>query len=180
MIKMRNFLIVLIAFLAACFLVIFIIYNHRQNISIQLLDFPELGEERNIRGYRFILRNDGTLVSQYGVLRRNHGEGVDYPRMIFTIRRTRTILTKQEVQEISELVHRISEVYANVAAQILADYEYWPTFDDNEEGYFYGGEYVVFSSSRQRRLMYDGNIYGVAAPLEALFRLVDRLHQLSL
>lgn len=167
--RSRIVLVVVPILLVMSFAMISNTRNREQDIVIEMISF----NVTEILGYRFLLMNDGTLVSQRGFMRTGDSDFLGAVGMRFAIRRNRTSLSEQEMVEIFELVQRISQTYPSFMLRHL-DYKLGSCeyFDEQDEEYF-------VLSTLQLLLLYDDNVYGASVQTESLFRLGALLHRLS-
>lgn len=164
---------------------VWVLHQRERDVFIYVISTFGLHCYGRDRGYRFIVWNDGTLVTQYGILRHNHCEHIGGNAMIVVLDRSVTVLSEAEMQEIAKLVNRISQNYPIIWGQVLLreklrelakpEYQYTDYFEYEDSS---DGETLVFSS-HQAQLLYNGNVYGIKLQIGSLFYLDNLLWRLS-
>ena len=127
--------------------------SQNPNLVMALAIFEGGGCGNNNRAYYFVLNNDGTLISYYGISR-NH---CDISRRDFmrTVRaREEIVLSEQDFQSVTELVRAVSEKYHSQES--------------------------AFLTMRRVTLFYDGNVYDdLTNPIIEFQDLANKLMQLT-
>jgi len=145
--------VILLAIVTFVAIMIFQRQRQEQNVFMEMIIFPGGVCVNNAHVYRFVVRNDGTFISYYGISR-NH---CDFSRNIvrFFWRRARITLDEQDFHIISELTSLVAENYNNM-----------------EESLFWG--------QRRVTLLFNGEIFGDSTALgESLQALTDEVVRLS-
>jgi len=172
--KKLKYFIILGAILTIVLLFIALaVQKGRQNIIIDVLSFHAW--ER--RGYRFLLTDTGTLISQYGILQHHFTDYTVTTNMILVLRSSTIHLSEENIQEISILVHRVSTNYPQIIAQLIA-FEEQEVDEYSEPERLFGGDNFVLSS-RHALLRYDSGIYGSSIQIASLVDLANMLIRLS-
>lgn len=171
--KQKVFVAALLFVIIAAFIAV-AIYRDRRDIFIEVTWTSTGWSGRTSLGYRFIVRNDGTFVSQHSIFLRGYceDENIGTTSMLLALRRRVSSLSESEMEEITRMVGRILIVYPEMMSRFLLFEEYGYISEECEDV-----EYIVVGGTSQVRIMHNGIMYNY--PIETLHRLGAKLYRLS-
>ena len=147
----------MIAITISCIIILSIAFviSERQEQDVLIDMITTFGQycNHNARGHRFIVRNDGVLVSQYGIFRRNYCDFTGGRAMLLVLERSRIELSECDFQNLWQLASSVAENY------------YWDAGS--------------IRSMRQSILVYDESVYRNSGCLSDLTYAIRRLSPLT-
>ena len=138
---------------------LFIIFSHQrryEDVLMRVVIWTCPSGERNVPIYDFIVKNDGTLISYYGLSRSRHDHSRTHNFIRSVQEREKITLSEEEFRHVSELLNAVVENYHR-------------EFED-----------TMAISHEIITLFYDGNTYGGMGVRSMRFqRLVDEIFRLA-